>query len=189
MSLAHGSKSRTSGGDAPAGIPVWPQMLPHLGCSVCFFWICPSQAVWWMCLWTPSPYHSSRHPFVLWPCLVWAVILVRNISLALRRKPCLSVLTRVHLFEGGWLPYAEGRGLKVPPGPWVSLSTHWKFPETRCLSESIKLSGIYMAWDIFVSNKEKRADLEAFAWSASTKCAWNHHRQGRQNIDSLKKIK
>lgn len=46
-----------------------------------------------------------------------------------------------------------------------------------------------MIWDIFVLDKQKRADLEAFTWTASTKCAWNHHSKERQNMRGLMHLK
>lgn len=70
----------------------------------------------------------------------------------------------------------KAEALKAPHGSLSFLSTHWKFPVTLCHSMCIKPLGhhtarVPVAWDIFDLDKEKRAELEAFAWSASTKCS------------------
>lgn len=88
----------------------------------------------------------------------------------------------------------QGGGLKAPRGLLISFSTRWKFPETLCHSVHSKPLGHIQPESMwygifFVLDKQKRADLEAFAWTASTKCAWNHHSKERQNTRGLTHLK
>lgn len=201
MSLIQGAL-----GDAPACIPMWrsskdhswPLLLLRFGFSVCFFCfvdpICPSQAVWWIWEHQTHVTHQLVHLFLGMlglSCNTWHIVTHSPITQKVDSPVCI---TFVHLLEGSWLMQ------KVQP---------WKHHVVHSFSSSltgsflrhghpmhIKLlghhtAGVHVAWNTFVLDKEKRADLEALAWSSWHQMCLkpSYKRKSMRGLTHLKKKK